>query len=1190
MRKNIFTKTMLRQPLRTAVLVILIALAAFLFVLRTVEYYLVRSQISLIGESYRTVGFISHPYIFGDVTEAAAILTQSPYVAREDYRRAAEGFLVDMHNADFIGMHVQVTSSRSARHNQQRMTETYFIAYLQNIETTTTRIRLAGWTYSTTQGINLQMQIYEVLVGHPEYVVEGQTITLYYSKKIENCINAFQNIEVGQRYLIRGAYVREYPSSRQGRFIPDPINGPTTPRIGYDGNILHIWPLYEDGPVEQQVWFHPVPDGYDIAFNLPHLAHIPDEIEMLQRDHSSIQLQGTADMTAMPEIGRAIRLVNGRLIDYDDYLAANPVAVIDHTFARARGLSIGSTFTVTIPRQQHFVGRVGLSGFIAPLIRTDRNYPSRFYDAYEVELEVVGITMFEQFTRYTAQSLFVFIPNSVLPQDIGVYWRRWGWEYLPGYTEAGERNRAWVELPTIQLGYNHIPDTWYSFELTDSRYENQFYDYYRRYIHDLDMDLVMYFADPFNFWLSAAPIILTITFNLVLFWAVFALVLGLVTFLYLRQKRREIAIIRAVGRSAKRVLLQLIVTAVMFGVPAIAIGGSAAWHFAIREAENTLAMFEEAYAEAVPLTAAELRWQDMFGDRPMSGNWEVGINVNLTVEMAMYWLGIFMAVVFALMILMVILGGARILRQPVLVQLQSDRGATPAFLSRKDAADDISRYDTRENRTAPLPPSPVYLPRSAKEKIYNDLRYIRRHIARSPVKTALGLAVTLFFVITLGWLQESIDRTSLEIDRMNVNTIIRGEVIQNPLAPGNDRYLNDIVRPATVSRMLNTGYIYSTALEAGFIGAFVLPLRDGTMPSHWRLLIGYNAYTTFRMAGLYTEARALSASTFDYVLGISDIDMFMQAHTVAAAGRTFDDTDDFDVHDEEVRAARLRNIDIEFAPGFCFDIFRMTDYTPGEIVPIVVSPYTLAARGLSLGDEAVMGYRRYHGVHASGPRDLARARESRHIYVVIAGVHNRQIHHENMQDAVLIPLPVLEHHIWRVQYISMDFAINPAYNREINRIRDVFERIINPLPATEFLSLTPLSLVIHDREFRSVIGSLEQSMLLLQLLYPVAVGLALVIGSGIALLLVLQGTKNAAIMRVLGASKFKACFVAWAEQILLCLMGLCAGAAVLTIMGRGIGMVLVLSGMYLAGVALGSLVGAVIITVKAPIEHLQVRE
>jgi len=1111
--------------------------------------------------------------VMGDVSEGAAVITQSPYIGQEDNRRAAEGFLVGMQNADVIGMTAQVNAFRSARYNQQRMTETYFIAYLLYIDELYIRISDPDGD-AAIRGTVVHMQICDVLVGYPEHAIEGQEVTMYILRNIENYRNAVQYMQVGQRYLVRGAYVREYPRGARGRFMPDRRHGPLLPTIGNSANTIMMWPLCEEGTTEDQVWFHPIATGQQVDFTLPYLSHIPAEMEMLRRDQSSVQLQGTADMTVMPETDRAIRLHQGRLINHNDYLTANPVAVIDRTFARARGLELGSTISVTIPRHQHFVGQVGLRSFMTPLIRMDRNYQERFYDAHTVELEIVGITVFEELTRYTAQSLFVFVPNSVLPQDIGVYWRRWGWGDT--YDEYGQSVQGRVELPVIQLGQDYVPDVWYSFVLADSRYEDDFYQGHRWQIYDLGMDLVTYFVDSSNFWLSAAPILLTITFNLVLFLIVFILVMGLVAFLYLRQKRREIAIMRAIGRSTKRIMWQIVITAILFGIPPIALGGVAAWHFALNEATNTLVLFEEAYEEAIPLTGYELRWQEMFGDRPMLDGREVGLDIDLNVQLGMYWLAALLAIVLALMILMVAFGGIRILRLPVLMQLQ---GAVSAPGKVKDTSS--------SETTAPSPSTDMYLPRqelsrSAKDRVFSSLRWIRRHITRSPVKSVLGLAVTLFFIITLGWLQESIDRTAAEVDRIYETTIIRGEIAQNHAAAHSGNYIGDNIRHVTVQRFLNTGYIYSAFMEAGFEETFVLPLRDGTMPEFWRSLIGYFHAASVR----WNRYMHSQIAPFDHALGINDIEMFLQAHNVAATGRVFDDTHDFEMLDyaQGARAGGLRNIEIDFAPGFCADTFNIASYTPGDIVPIIVSSHTLERRGLTLGDYAAMGY------NSLGLRRQDGRRSWSHIYVVIAGVHNRQIHHANMQDAVLMPLMVLEHYVWQVRYISMDFAINPAYNREIGQIRETFELILNPTLVPDELGMQQLSLFVYDRELNSIINSLEQSMLLLEMLYPVAVGIALIIGAGIALIIVLQGTKNAAIMRVLGASKLKAGFITWAEQVLLCLLGLCIGVVALILMGRGIDMVLMLSGMYLAGVAFGSAVGAVVITAKKPIEHLQVRE
>jgi len=138
----------------------------------------------------------------------------------------------------------------------------------------------------------------------------------------------------------------------------------------------------------------------------------------------------------------------------------------------------------------------------------------------------------------------------------------------------------------------------------------------------------------------------------------------------------------------------------------------------------------------------------------------------------------------------------------------------------------------------------------------------------------------------------------------------------------------------------------------------------------------------------------------------------------------------------------------------------------------------------------------------------------------------------------------------------------------------------------------PLQLLFFDEELRNMVGAMSQILLLLELLYPIALALAIIIGAAVALLLMLQMEQNAAIARVLGASKFKTCVMLCTEQIIVCTWGLIIGLAALTIISWGFGLValVTVAGIYMASVIVGAVVGAVIITARAPIDLLQVRE
>ena len=103
---NVFYKSTLRQPLRSAVLLILVVAAAFAAIMRLSEYIVLTNTINNIGGYYRSIGFLRNTEgsgSFANVYAGAGIVAQSPYVAYEDRRRGAEGVLQDMTNSDITG-------------------------------------------------------------------------------------------------------------------------------------------------------------------------------------------------------------------------------------------------------------------------------------------------------------------------------------------------------------------------------------------------------------------------------------------------------------------------------------------------------------------------------------------------------------------------------------------------------------------------------------------------------------------------------------------------------------------------------------------------------------------------------------------------------------------------------------------------------------------------------------------------------------------------------------------------------------------------------------------------------------------------------------------------------------------------------------------------------------------------------
>ena len=369
-----------------------------------------------------------------------------------------------------------------------------------------------------------------------------------------------------------------------------------------------------------------------------------------------------------------------------------------------------------------------------------------------------------------------------------------------------------------------------------------------------------------------------------------------------------------------------------------------------------------------------------------------------------------------------------------------------------------------------------------------------------------------------------------------------------------------------MERIRRTEYVHSEYLEVAFERSFIIPTApDGSVPFNWRRISGV-PHALIPLWG----TRILEPH--DHTLGISCLMEFEQRNTLSAGLlRVWEHYREGDeALADAVIERSLGGISFIFYEGF--DTTAFNGLTPSGHIPVVVSVQTLVERELELGDVAVFGYLRLHD-------------NWQFDFVQIVGVHNRNIHMPRLSDAVLMPLWAAEARFLGLYYETAEFNILPEYNRDLNHIRFAWEYILNPIHLPPLLDLT-----IHDSELRTVTGALGQILMLLELMFPVVVALAVLIGFGLSILLMLQNAVNAAIIRVLGASGHKARLILWLEQFILCTVGLVLGLGVLLILGMGLTAVVVLAGLYLAGYALGALVGAVMITRKPPLDLLQVRE
>jgi hypothetical protein len=243
-----------------------------------------------------------------------------------------------------------------------------------------------------------------------------------------------------------------------------------------------------------------------------------------------------------------------------------------------------------------------------------------------------------------------------------------------------------------------------------------------------------------------------------------------------------------------------------------------------------------------------------------------------------------------------------------------------------------------------------------------------------------------------------------------------------------------------------------------------------------------------------------------------------------------------------------------------------------------------------MGDRVLIAYADYQSylsyLISTNPPEIVP--EWAYTEAVIIGTHNGAALVPLMQHAALIPLEALEHLLGQtLGYMAFRFGINPDFNRELQTINEDLNRIIWSIHPW----LNTLDANIHDEELRHVIEPMEQTLSLFRLLYPIAIVLSIILGAGLSVLLMLQNAKNAAIMTVLGMPKYKSRLMLWMELMIVCIAGAAIGMAVLAAITLGLGAPLLFTALpYIAGTITGAAIGAILITNKAPLDLLQVKE
>lgn len=1049
MKTNVSLISSLRQPFRSFLLLTLFGLITVGFMVKAVGFILVQRETGVLGGYYRSIGILENikdPQS-GDISAGIDLIETSPYYAYGDQREVVSGVMQHTYNANDEFKWTNATLFRQNFPEEQwpnvHMTDIWFMGELIQKEEAQVEARD---DQKITLGYYLRFKIDTVLAAYPENAAEGRTVGLLFMfEGNEAAIPTIQEMETGQRYLIR---CWEDPFQE---FFP--WNSPYN-------SILQIIPLDDE-----QLWYIPMAKGASIDFNDPAMTAIKNRIDILNENLHTLSIIATADMSAMPKTQEASRfyyLIAGRWLNHQDDLDGNKVIVVREDFATMRGFSLGDEIQLTLrPLTDTYFGyiRDGVDSL------NWRSYPT-----YQDTFTIVGL-----YARTTGGSIYAYIPTSSL---------------RPGFASS------------MQGQFTYEND--YSFVLDSSRHETEFIQAYKVPLQEMGISLTFLENNGPAYWAAVDPIRRSSSAELLVFGLLMVIALILAVFLYQMQRKRDYAILRALGVPAKQANTQLIWPLLLSGGLGIILGGLPAWNYALDQAKASLS--------TLPTPAG----------------------VSPSADLSLFVLAGLCAAMFLLLALFSWLGVFFLSNKPVYELLQGETSQNTGRQKRTESGAYEFIPTPASDTTGTLNPAGgtrqeplVSKVNLAAQRIYTPAslsRYMIHHILRSRLKSILTLSIALGFMLASGWIRQTIGRSQVEVDRLYDTTVIEADILQTGSTTSGAK---NFISRETIDRVLNSGFVNESFLEAESTwvkietsnpeGEFLGPFQ----------VYAYDSSDAFH-SGLSDPGSITFAPGWD-------MDIFVQPRTL-----------------EEIREGGLPAL-------FPVSLLAQLQVNVGETVRIADRsnrPYTCVIVG---GYSGLIGSNVYSTYTPRGG------------------------------NYILIPLSTLESIEGTfAKFTAAHFVLDPTKNRELPQLHADMENVMKVYTGK-------FRFIIWDEELRIVIDQLEKNLSLLRVLYPVVIAVSVLIGAGLCFLLLLQRGREAAILRVLGATRTAVRLVLVSELLCLSIFGVVIGLAISRFLWMtsglvSVGALLTGAGLYLAGALAGSVTGAILITNKMPIELLQVKE
>lgn len=610
MRKNISLKSTLRQPIRTVVMVLLCAAVSFGFLSQVLQYTVMDRAVEEIGGYYRSIGKFYwidgvESQMSADVSGCVETIRESPMVALIDQQRLTSYTMDKGWTPASVGglangcdiSQLYVTGNCGWTQIDQGPFDG-ISTFMQYTDMNLTASLERTYEYRLT-GYLSDCRLY---CGLPDRLQEGGMSFYYYSDSLEELETIADQMKEKEHVLVK-LVDYEQPYYRTHHFFLIPMDrlqayksmevGDTAPEpvLSEQTLPLYFWDLPQEGEVK--------------VSDLP--RYVQEDLALLDVNLRSGMLIATKDMTGIAYLTDDYALTEGRMLNRADDLTENPVCVVRQEMMKANNLQLGDTLTLDLwELEDPFAWiRPDLEGkTLEQMEKTRKTFTIVGVLTCLDELDQ-GMNMAEY--RTTVYIPECFLPDGYSPLD--------GW-YSDYYTCIQLRSAADEQAFQAEFGPVLAEDGW-RVDFVPTGWQ--------------------------NFKETAGPLRQSAGTSAMIFGGLTCVTLLLVSVVYTRFRRKELALQLAFGVPRKRAAAQAVIPALLLGV--LGIGGAAVGAY-FHGMEKTVKILGQLAANE-PMTVSYEPWKMVL--------WAAGL------------------LLFQLAAVLLLVG--RTVRRPVLEQLRGKRNS-----------------------------------------------------------------------------------------------------------------------------------------------------------------------------------------------------------------------------------------------------------------------------------------------------------------------------------------------------------------------------------------------------------------------------------------------------------------------------------------------------------------------------------